>query len=54
VSGSSPKSQLGAEHGVDEPLPRSSLRPTGLVMALEDGARVGGGNNGRFIVLKGD
>jgi hypothetical protein len=53
MSGSSPKRELGAEHNVDKPLPRSSPRPRGLVMALEDGARVGGGNNGRGILLKG-
>ncbi len=35
-----------------KPLPQSSLRSRGLVMALEDGARVGGCNNGRCIVLK--
>ncbi len=47
------KHQLGAEHSVDEPLTLSSLRPKGLVMALEDCARVGGSNNGLCIVLKG-
>jgi hypothetical protein len=41
-----------AEHGVDRPLPGSSLRPRGLVMALEDEARVSDSNNGRSIVLK--
>jgi hypothetical protein len=53
VSGSSPKCQLGAEDGVDKPLPRSSLRPRGLVMALQDSTRVGGSNNGSCIMLKG-
>ncbi len=53
VSCSSPKCQLGLEHCVDEPLPQSSLRQRGHVMALEDGARVGGGNNGCCIVLEG-
>jgi hypothetical protein len=47
------KRQLGAEHSVDEPFPRLSLRQRGLVMALEDGARVGDSNNGSCIVLKG-
>jgi hypothetical protein len=40
------KRQLCAQHSVDKPLPRSSLRLRGLVMALEDGARVGDCNNG--------
>ena len=53
MSCSSSKRQLGAEHSVDEPLPRSSLRPGGLVMALEHCTRVCGCNNGRCIVLKG-
>ncbi len=53
VSGGSPQRQLGAEDGVDKPLPQSSLRLRGLVMALEDSTRVSGGNNGSCIVLKG-
>jgi hypothetical protein len=53
VSGSSPKCQLGAEDGVEEPFPQSSLRQRGLVMALEDSARVGGSDNGSCIMLKG-